>query len=202
MKRRALLATVGAAATALAGCTGLLDGGSTDEPDDDGDSTPNDGTTPNDGDSTPNDGTTPSDGDTPHDLYLANLRDETLRIHVELRRTDTDETLVSGTYELDGGQAAEFENVAGWDGEYAVTATLPTDASATYDWPTESCPDESYSRNASLRVGGETADADGFSFVVDNCDAIVAGTAASAGPAEHFRVEDGDGDGGDTTTSA
>jgi len=186
MRRRALLTTVGAAATSLAGCTGLLDD---DDSTDDRDGTPTDGTTPGGG--------TTDDGDTPHDLYLANLRDETLRIHVDLVRTDTDETLLSGPYELDDGQAARFEDVAGWDREYAVTATLPSDDTATYDWATEPCPDDSYSRNASLRVGGDDGDGDGFSFVVDNCDAIVAGTAASAGPAENFRVDDGD----DSTTS-
>lgn len=187
MKRRALLATVGAASASLAGCTGVLDDDGTDVPaDDDTDDTPTDGTTPDDG-------TTSGGVNTPHDLYLANLREETLRIHVELVRSDTDETVVSGTYELDDGQAAEFEDVAGWDGEYAVTATLPSDATATYDWLTRSCPNDGHSRNASLRVGGDDGDDDGFSFVVDECDAIVAGTAASAGPAEPFRVEDGDG---------
>ncbi|WP_256300142.1 hypothetical protein [Haloarchaeobius salinus] len=179
MKRRALLATVGAASASLAGCTGLLDDDGTDDD--------------SDTDDTPTDGTTSGGVNTPHDLYLANLHEETLRIHVELRRTDTDETVVSGTYELDDGQAAEFENVAGWDGEYEVTATLQTDATATYDWLTQSCPNDGHSRNASLRVGGDDGDDDGFSFVVDECDAIVAGTAASAGPAESFRVEDGDG---------
>ena len=178
MKRRALLATVGAASTALAGCSSLLNAGGDDE------ATPTD---------TQN-GT--GEADQRHDLYLANLRDETLRIHVALRRTDTDEQLLSGRYELDNGQAAKFENAAGWGGEYEVTATLPTDATATYDWPTESCPDDGYSRNASLRVGGDDGDGDGFSFVVDACDALVAGTAASAGPAETFKIE------GDGTTSS
>lgn len=176
MKRRALLATVGATSAALAGCTGMLDDG-------------DDGTDPTTDDAT--DDTTTDDQPNRHDLYLANLRDGTLRVHLELRRTDTDETVVSGTYELDGGQAAEFDDVAGWDGDYEVTATLPNDDSVTYDWARESCPDDDYSRNASLRVGGEDGDGDGFSFVVDACDAIVAGTAASAGPADRFRVDDG-----------
>lgn len=190
MKRRALLATVGAASASLAGCTGLLDDASDDTSDPD--STPTDGTTPDDG-------TTTDAGDTPHDLYLANVRDETLRIHVELVRTDTDHQVLAGTYELDSGQAAEFEDVAGWDDEYAMTATVGSEESATYDWLTQSCPTDGHSRNASLRVGGDDGDDDGFSFVVDNCDEIVAGTAASAGPADHFRVEDDTSDG---TTSA
>jgi hypothetical protein len=179
MKRRALLATVGAASTALAGCTGVLDDDASDDPDE------------NAGDRTTTDSPEEtSEGDQPHHLFLANLREETLRIQLALTRADTDQTVVSGTYELDGGQAAEFENVAGWDGEYTVTATLPDDAAATYGWARESCPNDGHSRNASLRVGGDDGDGDGFSFVVDSCDAIVAGTAASAGPAENFRVED------------
>lgn len=168
MRRRALLSTAGSLPVALAGCAGL---------------TGDDGADP---DGT---GTTPDDSDDRHDLYLANLLGETRRIRLSVVRTDRDETVVSGTYELDDGQAAEFEDLAGWAGSYEVTATLPDDRSESFDWPREGCPNEGGSRNASVRVGG----GDGpFAFVVDNCDEIFAGTEASAGPAENFEVEDYD----------
>ncbi|MFC4405675.1 hypothetical protein [Haloarchaeobius iranensis] len=175
MKRRALLASVGVS-VAVGGCAELTNRDASTGRDDDIDRTDVPGTT----------GYGPGGS---HYLFLANLTGDTQCTRITLTRTDaTDTTILSGTYELHPGQAAEFRDVAGWQGEYEVTARLPSGESETFEWRREPCGEmggTGGSRNASLRVGGEDGP---FSFVVDSCDAIIAGTAAAPGPASAFAV--------------
>lgn len=133
---------------------------------------------------------TPPAEDGDHHLYLMNLDDESRRIHLEVVRQSTGETLIEGTYDVPDRRGGEFRDLAAWGDTYEVTATLESGHSKTFTWAIESCSGSEApkgSRNGSVRVDPGGTD---LSFVADNCDEIIAGTEAPTGPAEQFEVDD------------
>lgn len=174
VRRRAVLASAGALAGALAGCLGRLGDG----PGADGDGNESDPDLPPDG---------VAEGD--HRLYLANLDDEPRTVDIVVTDGETGERVVDGTYELPDERGAEFATVAAWDRRYDVSVDVVAGGSAAFEWANGDCSGGEAtdgSRNAAVRVqpGGEEV-----TLVVDQCDAIVAGTAVPFGPAAEFAVD-------------
>jgi len=186
MRRRAFL-TVGA--TALAATAGCLD--------DIGDTTGGDGSDEDRTDDTTTDPTTdPDDGETyepsedgDHYLYVENLDDETHLLDLVVVEASSGETVLAGRYEAPDGRGMEFPDLAAWDETYEVTASLvDAGVTETFFWSIDDCTGSmapNGSRNGSVRIAEDAAE---LSFVVDACDALVAGGAVSTGPASNFRV--------------
>lgn len=132
-----------------------------------------------------------------HHLYLVNLSDESQQVDLMVVDRNSDDTVLEGTYEIPAERGGEFREIAHWEETYEVTATLKSGLSETFCWEIEGCPgpkaedDESElpdgSRNGGVRIEPDAAD---LSFIADNCDEIIAGTAVATGPARQFEVEE------------
>lgn len=137
----------------------------------------------------------PTDGPSGvHDLLVENHTDSTEAAWLRVVREDG-ATLVDGRYELPDGRGIEFEDVAAWATTYTIDLAIDGRDVTSFEWYTDECgpdaeaPEDGGSRNAAVRV--EAASDDGgerVSLVVDQCDAIVAGTVPT-GPAEAFRLD-------------
>ncbi len=197
MRRRTLLTTGAAALAATAGCLGENDdpGGTSDGTDDPATDDPT--TEPPTDDPTtepPTDDTyatfAPPE-DAAHRLYVENLDDESHRMDVQVTALETGETVLAGRFEAPDGRGIEFPEIAARDAVYGVqVALVDAGPAAAFQWNAQACPEDSEapngSRNGSVRVAEDAAD---LSFVVDACDALVAGTEVSTGPPGNFALD-------------
>jgi len=195
MRRRTLLTTGAAALAATAGCLGRDDSGGTsggtDDPTTDDPTTepPTDDPTTDPGGDTYATFAPPEDA--AHRLYVENLDDESHPIDVQVTAMATGETVLAGRFEAPDGRGIEFPAVAARDANYGVQVALVDAApAAAFQWNAQACPEDSEapngSRNGSVRIAEDAAD---LSFVVDVCDALVAGTEVSTGPPGNFSLD-------------
>lgn len=134
------------------------------------------------------------DPDGTHHLYVENRTDSTEAAWLRVVREDG-ATLVDGRYELPDGRGIEFEDVATWETAYTIDLAIDGEDVTSFEWYTDECgrdseaPGDGGSRNAAVRVGEASGDGgERVSLVVDQCDAIVAGTVPT-GSAESFRID-------------
>lgn len=184
----------------LAGLAGCLSGSG--DSDDDANGDPKDGRDSGNATDNGNDGDTDTRwGETEtvtevegaHHLFVENHTDETESAWIRVVSED-DDVLVDGRYELPDGRAIEFSDIAAWETTYDIEISLEEENLTTFEWTTTECGPDSEapngSRNAAVRYGADSADDSApFDIVVDQCDAIIAGTIPS-GPAEYFRLDE------------
>jgi hypothetical protein len=129
-----------------------------------------------------------------HDLFVENHTDQTESAWIRVVSEDGN-VLVDGTYELPDGRAIEFSDIAAWETTYSIDISLNDADVTTLEWTTKECgpgseAPEHGSRNAAVRYGAkDIEDGRQFDFVVDQCDAIIAGRLPS-GPADGFRIDE------------
>lgn len=135
------------------------------------------------------------DSEGTHDLFVENHTETSEIAWLRVIRSD-DRVLVDGRYELPNGRAIRFEDLAGWECTYTIDIAIDGGARTSFEWIVEACgpgaeaPGDTGSRNAAVRVEPPTGwNGEQLRFVVDQCDAIVAG-AIPAGSAAYFRLDE------------
>jgi hypothetical protein len=151
IRRRTLLAAVGTAlSTAAAGCLDTAPTATTTDADSES-TTHSDATARTDDTATDSfaDGNSPTAAtstdpprDGPDPFYVENHRPDDRCMSLSVRHTETDETVLDGTYTVPGAKGIAFEGVGAVGESYAVEATLDTGERVRETWTVRVCPPE------------------------------------------------------------
>lgn len=130
----------------------------------------------------PQEATAATDDDPPRDgpdpFYIENRASEDRCVQVSVTNTESDETVLDGTYEVAGTDGIAFSEVGAVGASYAVGAELDTGETLTATWEVRTCPPE-FRGEKMNRAGLIRVDDEGPEFTTNQCDLILAGTAES-----------------------